>query len=174
MIAWFQYKSSGIPRRMNIHKEQIPREQSTPSVSLTKHFISFFQDEALYEEIDESKIQNNDTNTYTFKDADNCLVEEEDDSNESTSKKIYDKLPLIRSRQPNFQRMVETPNQASSNNLSMKAKYLSKMPLYSSYSMFSNESNESLNVTEDKTAETTLASPTPALESPSSVKLNFR
>ena len=56
----------------------------------------------------------------------------------------------------------------------MKAKYLSKMPLYSSYSMFSNESNESLNVTEDKTAETTLASPTPALESPSSVKLNFR
>ena len=40
--------------------------------------------------------------------------------------------------------------------------------------MFSNESNESLNVTEDKTAETTLASPTPALESPSSVKLNFR
>ena len=73
----------------------------------------------------------------------------------------------MRSKQTNFQRMVEPAS-----NVSMKAKYLSKMPLYSSYSMFSNESNESLNVTEDKTADTTLASP--AMESPSSVKLNFR
>ena len=75
----------------------------------------------------------------------------------------------MRSKQTNFQRMVEPP---PASNVSMKAKYLSKMPLYSSYSMFSNESNESLNVTEDKTADTTLASP--AMESPSSVKLNFR
>ena len=87
----------------------------------------------------------------------------------TSTKKIYEKLPLMRSKQTNFQRMVEPP---PASNVSMKAKYLSKMPLYSSYSMFSNESNESLNVTEDKTADTTLASP--AMESPSSVKLNFR
>ena len=128
---------------------------------------SAIKEESLYEEIDESQMVD-----YTFDEADNCLVEDNEDTPELKPRKmIYEKLPGLRKQQNSFQRMVEPGAQPVNNSFKAKMSNLSKMSAYSNYSIFSNESNESLNVTEEKSSCQTV---TESMESPISPgSINF-
>ena len=128
---------------------------------------SAIKEESLYEEIDETQMVD-----YTFDEADNCLVEDNEDTPELKPRKmIYEKLPGLRKQQNSFQRMVEPGAQPVNNSFKAKMSNLSKMSAYSNYSIFSNESNESLNVTEEKSSCQTV---TESMESPISPgSINF-
>ena len=95
-----QFKTRGAVHFMGLHEQDYfgsqpdPEKRNITTLPVPQSLSNkqFSESESLYEEIDESKVE--EKSTYTFADPDNCLVEQDEDMTpEVKPRKIYEKIP---------------------------------------------------------------------------------